>query len=119
MRQRPYLAPDGYFEQLEQRLSVIPQLSPRRRFQARPVMQAAVALAACLGAALVIGSHSLRREAPLPEYMSQYEQYACADLIPRMDPYLLGEEEPSAEMYEEDAAESFAESDVISYEDIQ
>ncbi len=101
-----YSVPEGYFEQLQERLRAIPsqqaEVASTQQTQSesgrnwiRPVM----GWAAGIAAALAVGVFAFRdsgREIPGVTEVPSYEQYAIADLIPRTDPYIYYEEESQA-----------------------
>lgn len=112
LRRNPYTVPEGYFDQLQERLGAIPrQGAVRRNDEARPQMTVAqgddrtrirpafawaLSLAAALAACFVL----IHPAGPKPEDGQDsfsYEQFAYADLIPHTDPYIYYEEESQAD----------------------
>jgi len=76
LHEKPYNVPEGYFRNLEQRLSAIP--GSYRRF--RPVY--AFAMAACLTSVLASGAFLMHRYSEDTILQPTYEQIASVDLIP-------------------------------------
>ena len=87
LRQRPYSVPDGYFDALQTRLSVIPQREVASRTWMRPVFAFATGIAAVLVACVILFHPSGESPDAMTDIVS-YEQMAYADLIPRTDPYI-------------------------------
>jgi hypothetical protein len=89
LRRRPYSVPEGYFDQLQERLNAIPrsvEAAPAAG-QSRKHLFPALILSVGLAAALVLGVFLFRgSETPVPSPLMEidsYEQFAYADLIPR------------------------------------
>ncbi len=98
LRRRPYSVPEGYFDQLQERLNAIPrsvEAAPAAG-QSRKHLFPALILSVGLAAALVLGVFLFRgSETPVPSPLMEidsYEQFAYADLIPRTEPYIYYEE---------------------------
>ena len=87
LRRRPYSVPDGYFDALQTRLSVIPQRENASRSWKRPVFAFATGIAAVLAACVILFHPSGEPADAMVDYVS-YEQLAYSDLIPRTDPYI-------------------------------
>ena len=98
--------PEGYFENLQTRLSAIPQqhsaVTPWVRM--RPYLAMAAAFAA-----MVVGGTALLRSTARPaSVLSDEDLFSYAQLIPRTDPYMIYDESAQAE-------ESYSEEDIINY----
>lgn len=86
--------PEGYFEDLNERLCAIPAKHPARKNSTMRVFVPALAGAA---AALIAGAFIFTRtssnDAGNDAGMLTYEQCMIADLIPRTDPYIYFSDE--------------------------
>lgn len=98
LRRRPYSVPEGYFDQLQERLNAIPrsaEAAPAAAGSRKRVFPALI-LSVGMAAALVLGVFLFRgsdTSVPSPSLeVDSYEQYAYADLIPRTEPYIYYEE---------------------------
>ena len=98
LRRRPYSVPDGYFDALQTRLSVIPREAaasePARLKESaekrwiRPAMVWATGVAALLAVGVWVFSGSGAPADPSALEVLSYEEMAYSDLIPRTDPYI-------------------------------
>jgi len=92
MKQRPYIVPDGYFQQLESSLKTIPQ-SGARNFR---IPAFAYASFAVVVSAVIAGFFFFRTQR-FGDYEVTYERMAYADLIPNTDDLFAYEETPDSE----------------------
>jgi len=106
----PYKVPEGYFQNLKDRLDQIPSeagnvVQPSFWQRTRPY----VALAASFAAALVIGTFILRNTtgSEVQEASSLYEELYYSDLIPITQPETV--------FMDSEYEETLSEDDVISY----
>lgn len=101
--------PEGYFDDLQARLSSIPADHPvGKRLTARAFFPAlAGAAAAAIAAAFILTRTSAQIRDDGFEMIS-YEQYAIADLIPRTDPYIFFADEAQL-------PDSYSDEDIAEY----
>lgn len=109
LRKRPYSVPEGYFDDLQSRLSNIPHM-PERKVSRWQKAQPYLALAACFCSALIIGKIILGRTAAPDASDTIYEQLIYADMIPHSEPdaIFIADESMDADIFE-------SQEDVISY----
>lgn len=99
--------PEGYFDDLQARLSAIP--SSQHAAVVRPWysrLAPYAAMAACMAAMVIAGNFILRRTAPSGPAYDEYETMLSSELIPNTDPYAIYHD--SDDVYEvslEDVAE--------------
>lgn len=103
LKRRPFTVPQGYFEQLQERLGAIPRESAPLQDDAvaqpsgeggqrrwiRPAMVWAAGVAALLAVGVWVFNGSGGKAAPSAIEIVTYEQMASSDLIPRTDPYIF------------------------------
>ena len=99
LKRRPYTVPEGYFNQLQERLGAIPRESApdagmqrpsegTERRWIRPAMVWAAGIAALLAVGVWVFSGSGAPADPSALEVLSYEEMAYSDLIPRTDPYI-------------------------------
>lgn len=99
LKRRPFTVPEGYFDQLQERLGAIPRESaPNAGMQRpsegterrwiRPAMVWATGVAALLAVGVWVFSGSGAPADPSALEVLSYEEMAYSDLIPRTDPYI-------------------------------
>lgn len=110
LNNRPYSVPEGYFDDLQSKLSEIPHLS-ERKVSGWQKVQPYLALVACFCFALILGQAIKKKTAGRPDTDSTlYEQLIYADMIPHSEPYAIFDtDEALAAGYSPD------ENDVIAY----
>ena len=101
-KRRPFTVPEGYFNQLQERLGAIPRESApdagmhsegiERRW-IRPAMVWATGVAALLAVGVWVFNGSGGKADPSAVEIVTYEQMASSDLIPRTDPYIYYSDE--------------------------
>jgi len=97
-RKNIYSVPEGYFDNLQKRLEMIPASNPIvEEEKGDNVISVSVwskikpyfALAACMALSFVIGSRLLNKTTPrTTEELTAYEQFIYSDMIPVTDPHL-------------------------------
>ena len=107
LKRRPFTVPQGYFEQLQERLGAIPRESAPLQEDAgmqlfsesgqrrwiRPAMVWATGVAALLAVGVWVFNGSGGKADPSAVEIVTYEQMASSDLIPRTDPYIYYSDE--------------------------
>lgn len=90
--------PDGYFEELQDRLSDVPRKSGRPSFaaQLKPYLYLAAAFAVLIG----VGTAVLDRT--VPKSLSVYEELGYADLLPTYGSEYYFEDVSDSEMTDDD-----------------
>jgi hypothetical protein len=99
LKRRPFTVPEGYFNQLQERLGAIPRESApdagmqrpsegTERRWIRPAMVWATGVAALLAVGVWVFNGSGGKADPSAVEIVTYEQMASSDLIPRTDPYI-------------------------------
>lgn len=110
LKNRPYSVPDGYFDDLQSKLSEIPHM-PGRKASGWQMVQPYLALVICFCSILVLGKLIMNKAGSLPEASdSIYEQLIYADMIPHAEPDAIFYTEQSAA-----GSDYIAEDDVIAY----
>ena len=110
MNQNPhYSVPQGYFENLQARLSAIPAqeqkaAQPTPWVRVRPYL----AMAAAFAALVVSGTALLQHTARNANDLSYDELLSYSQLIPRTDPYMIYNDELEIE-------DEYTEDDIINY----
>ena len=100
LKRRPFTVPEGYFDQLQERLGAIPRESApdagmqrpsegTERRWIRPAMVWAAGIAALLAVGVWVFSGSGAPADPSALEVLSYEEMAYSDLIPRTDPYIF------------------------------
>ena len=101
--------PEGYFDSLKTRLAAIPSAeataaeAPRRSFlgslrsPARVLVPGFAAVAAAVAILLAVLLPTRSSDGILQEDAAAYESYVVADLIPRTDPWMFFDDDPSVE----------------------
>jgi hypothetical protein len=104
MRQMPYRVPQGYFEDLEARLSGIPARPKKSSvWSFVPKVAPYIAMAACFTLALVVGRYLANRTELEPESgAAEYSRYYQADLFPVTRTYISPEDEEALQNLEAD-----------------
>lgn len=104
MRQMPYRVPQGYFEDLEARLSGIPARQKKSSvWNFVPKVAPYIAMAACFTLALVVGRYLANRTELEPESgAAEYSRYYQADLFPVTRTYISPEDEEALQDLEAD-----------------
>ena len=105
MRQMPYRVPQGYFEDLEARLSGIPAQQQKKSsvWSFVPKVAPYIAMAACFTLALVVGRYLANRtELVTDEGAAEYSRYYQADLFPVTRTYISPEDEEALQDLEAD-----------------
>lgn len=86
MKNCPYTVPEGYFEELQTRLSEIPNV-PECKVSGWQKFQPYLALAACFLFALIIGNLLFKKTDGQPVASDDmYEMLIYADIIPHSEP---------------------------------
>ena len=110
LKDRPYSVPEGYFDDLQSKLSEIPDM-PGREVSGWQKFQPYLALAACFCFALVAGTFLKKNTENLPEAPDTiYEQLIYSDLIPHSEPASIFDPEQTT-AYEDMESED----DIIAY----
>lgn len=109
-----YNVPEGYFGQLQSRLSAIParQKQPEKVFPAFNKLKPYVALAASFAMAFCIGNFILGRSTKPANDEITFEDICYADLIPVTNPYMIYEDSPYAAYGQQETA---TEDDIMEY----
>ena len=82
--------PEGYFDDLQERLSAIPAEHPVKKASgSRAFIPAAAGMAAAVAAAAFLFTHMPTEKTDSGITMLSYDQCTIADLIPRTDPYIF------------------------------
>ena len=104
MRQMPYRVPQGYFEDLETRLSGIPARQEKSSVRSFfPKVAPYIAMAACFALALVVGRYLAGRTAQeIEPAATEYSRYYQADLFPVTRTYISPEDEDTIDDLEAD-----------------
>ena len=102
LKRRPFTVPEGYFDQLQERLGAIPRESApdagmhsegAERRWIRPAMVWATGVAALLAVGVWVFNGTGGKADPSAVEIVTYEQMASSDLIPRTDPYIYYSDE--------------------------
>ncbi len=108
IKKNSYSVPEGYFDNLESKLTAIPQMqgSKARRWEK---ISPYLALAACFCFSLVLGKMIIKGGPALDEDGSTYQEMVYADLIPYTEPLYIFTSTDA------DESEALSQEDIISY----
>lgn len=110
LNNHPYSVPEGYFDDLQSKLSEIPHLSECKVSRWQKV-QPYLALVACFCFALALGQAIKKRTVGMSDTDDTlYEQLIYADMIPHSEPYSIFDTDRTLA-----AEDSPDENDVIAY----